>query len=506
MKLRVLVMAPIAGLVGYAGLAQDAAQPRPPARITIAGAPPVTPPPEAFFTRFNQGDREVARQFYKKHLDVKGLSVASAAVVDDVALQRTWDIVTHMLAGRPDILQVMSQNGTRLIIIGKDQVYTDMPEYRNHPNPTYQNERVRGTGGLGVTSFGEENLLNLAIDRYDDESIGVHEFLHTIDAALRRIDPTWSDRLRQAYQNAINQGLWRYAYAAGNQGEYWGEIAQSYFDSNRVNNWNHNHIGTREQLKAYDPVGYELAHSTFKLTPANDWRYKPLRTQPSVMSPPANFKIDPYYTKFTWAREFTVVGSNNVSDAALLKANDTIRKMFAYRHDILKAMIADGVKLVVLGRNETLNDLSESRDNALARKLLVVTEQSVLAPSGPSEQIALFATAAYRVTGLRPVDPNFDRQQKQQYELRVQRMDERFDQKLQKALDAARPKNLWGGLSDKGQYWARGVQAYFDAGAAPATTREQLKAYDPDLSALVEETMAYTDHQDWRFKHYAGAR
>ena len=32
-------------------------------------------------------------------------------------------------------------------------------------------------------------------------------------------------------------------------------------------------------------------------------------------------------------------------DEALLKANDTIRKMFAYRHDILKALIADGVKL-----------------------------------------------------------------------------------------------------------------------------------------------------------------
>jgi hypothetical protein len=436
---------------------------------------------------------------------VKGLSVAAAGVVDDVALQRTWDIVTHMLAGRPDILQVMAENRTRLIIIGKDQVYTDMPEYRNHPNPAYQNERVRGTGGLGVTSFGEENLLNLAIDRYDDESIGVHEFLHTIDAALRRLDPAWSDRLRQTYQNAINKGLWRYAYAAGNQAEYWGEIAQSYFDSNRVNNWNHNHIGTREHLKAYDPVGYELVHTTFKLTPENDWRYKPLRTQPSVMPPPAKFKIDPYYTKFTWAREFTVVGSNRVSDAALLKANDTIRKMFAYRHDILKAMIADGVKLVVLGRNETLNDLPESRDNALARKLLVLTEQSVLAPSGPSEQIALFASAAYRVTALRPVDPTFDQQQKQQYELRVQRMDVRFDQKLQKAVDAARAKNLWGGLSEA-QYWARGVQAYFDAGAAPAATREQLKAYDAELSALVEETMAYTDHQDWRFKHYAEAR
>src|SRR5262245_60389555 len=107
--------------------------------------PAVTVPPEAFFERFKETDRAAARKFYKKHIDLKGLSIAAAAEVADEALQRTHFIVTRMLAGRPDILQTMVKHGTRLIIIGKDQVYTDMPEYRNHPNPKYQNERVRGT-------------------------------------------------------------------------------------------------------------------------------------------------------------------------------------------------------------------------------------------------------------------------------------------------------------------------------------------------------------------------
>ncbi len=57
-----------------------------------------------------------------------------------------------------------------------------------------------------------------------------------------------------------------------------------------------------------------------------------------------------------------MLGSKQVSDEALLKANDTIRKMFAYRHDILKAMIADGARLVVLGRKEKLSDLPEFKD------------------------------------------------------------------------------------------------------------------------------------------------
>src|SRR5262249_51066153 len=190
-------------------------------------APKVTAPPAAFFERFRDGDRKAARAFYKKHVDCKGLSIAASADVADEALLRTHEIVTRMLAGRADVLDAMRKRGTRLVIIGKDQVYTDMPEYRNNANPKFMNERVRGTGGLGVTSFGEENLLNLPIDRYDDESIAVHEFCHTIDAALRTIDPRWSERLGQTYKQAMSRGLWKDAYASTNSAEYWAEICQS---------------------------------------------------------------------------------------------------------------------------------------------------------------------------------------------------------------------------------------------------------------------------------------
>src|SRR5262245_18239705 len=89
---------------------------------SLQGLPPVTAPPESFFARVREADREAARKFYKKHIDVKGMPVVAAAEVADEALHRTYDIVTHMLAGRPDILGTMADFGTRLIIIGKDQV------------------------------------------------------------------------------------------------------------------------------------------------------------------------------------------------------------------------------------------------------------------------------------------------------------------------------------------------------------------------------------------------
>jgi dipeptidyl aminopeptidase/acylaminoacyl peptidase len=507
----------------------------PAAAATEAKVPPVTVPPEAFFAKFADRDRDAARRFYKKHLDVKGVSVAAAAEGADEALQRTYVLVTRMLAGRPDILKVMARHGTRLIIIGKDQVYTDMPEYRNSVNATYLNERVRGTGGLGVTSFGEENLLNLPLDRYDDESIAVHEFCHTIDAALRKIDPRWRQRLGETYRQAMKEGLWKNTYAATNQAEYWAELCQSYFDCNRVNNWNHGPIGTREQLKQYDSRGYELVRDIFQLTPETDWRYRPLRRQPSVMAPPARFKIHPYYTKFTYAREFPVLGSEHVSDEALLRANDTIRKMFAYRHDILKVMITDGARLVVLGRKEKLSDLPEFKgarkkagfdevrylDYAADRKLMVVPEENLLGlPGDPlagrGMVISVFARGLHRVCALRPVIADFDRRRdRQQYELRVKRLDIEFDRKLRKAHEAARDKGLWKGTPagrDPVEYWVAGVEAYFDSAGdsvapsladRPITTREALKAYDQALYELVDETMAYRERVDWRYRRPA---
>lgn len=559
------------GLIWFLGSGPDAlpaATPRPPWEPPPAHvpAPPVTPPPESFFQMISnrlvrmseaRGNRsgsnptnpavsthpvhweqelKLYRQFYRKYLDIHGLPVVAHADVADLALQRTYEIVTRMLAGRPDILRAMVTNQMYLIIIGKNQLYTDMPEYRDHPDPAFINERVRGTGG-NPTSFGEENLLSLPMDRYDDESIAVHEFAHTIDATLRRIDPTWTERLQAAYRNARGKGLWRLTYAETNPAEYWAELVQSYFDCNRVNNWNHGPIGTREQLRLHDPLGYELVRSTFNLAPDQDWRYSWLQPLPTVSQPPRTLAfgpVDPWYTKFTWAREFPVLG-RQARDEALLHANHTIRRMFAYRHDILKALIADGVRLVILGPQEKITDLPEFRSLPASQrpdpglrhwlyrpefKLLVAAEEHLLgdlSPPGsdPGQVIALMADALYRVAGTRPVIPDF--RGTQQYELRVRRLDENFDRTVSKLYQQALAADKWRGspaAADKFAYWTAGVLAYFDAATpaqapldhpAPIRTREILRSYDPDLYRLVHETMAFEGREDWRFEPWRAA-
>src|SRR5262249_15270260 len=150
----------------------------------------------------------------------------------------------------------------------------------------------------------------------------------------------------------------------------------------------------------------------------------------------------------------------------LLRVNDTIRKMFAYRHDILKALITDGARLVVLGRKEKLSDLPEFKDAkdqadvevrflhyTKRLKLLVVPEENVLGLpgepfAGRCMVIHAFARALHQVAGLRPVDPDFDRRRgKQQYELRVRRLDVTFDRGLHKLHESALKKDLWKGTA-----------------------------------------------------------
>ena len=81
---------------------------------------------------------------------------------------------------------------------------------------------------------------------------------------------------------------------------------------------------------------------------------------------------------------------------------------------------------------------------------------------------------------------------------------------VKESYKSAMDKGLWKGtaaIHDRIEYWTEGVLAYFDATGAgvppndadhPVNTREALQRYDPQLFALVQETMAYRGKVDWR--------
>jgi hypothetical protein len=213
--------------------------------------------------------------FYAKCVMVGDFPVVSSDKVSDAALSEAAVLVKAMLAGREDILKAMADNKVRLSVMATTERTTNLPEHADLTPAEYWNRRARGLGASHqrpAVSCGEENVLCLPGDPYSTESIMVHEFAHAIhEMGLKTIDPTFDVRLKAAYEAALKAGKWKNCYAAENHHEYWAEAVQSWFHTNRENDAIHNHVNTRDELKAYDPALAALCKEVFG---DNPWTYR----------------------------------------------------------------------------------------------------------------------------------------------------------------------------------------------------------------------------------------
>ena len=213
--------------------------------------------------------------FYQKYIETEGLYVTSSGKVSDEALLKACDIISLMLAKRPDVKAHMVKKGCHVMIIGKDEETCDLPEFAHICNCEdsikYWNWRARGFGGAPEDEFssscGEENLLALPQDKYIGENILIHEFAHLIHTVgIVGVEPDFNERLEALRQNAIRKGLWEKTYAVSNKEEYFAECVQSFFNCNRYAepaNGVHNWVNRRTKLKTYDPDMYRLLQEYF---------------------------------------------------------------------------------------------------------------------------------------------------------------------------------------------------------------------------------------------------
>ena len=205
--------------------------------------------------------------FYEKYVSASGYPIVASGAVDDHALLEAAYLVDLMLARRPDVREAMIESGSRLIVMGYQELTTDIPEYAHFDNPDYWDRRARGLGGSRtdpVCSCAEENVLAYPGDPYSTENILIHEFAHNIHLrGMVRVDETFDTRLKEAFDLAKAQGLWRNKYASTNKNEYFAEGVQSWFDDNREPDHDHNHVNTRAELIDYDPRLAALCEEVF---------------------------------------------------------------------------------------------------------------------------------------------------------------------------------------------------------------------------------------------------
>lgn len=210
--------------------------------------------------------------FYQEYINDDGMPILASQKVSPYALLEAKYLVDHMLAHRPSIRGALLEHQVRLVVMATTEMTTDVPEQREMQPKSYWDHRARGLGGA-LVSCGEENLLCCPGDPYWAENILIHEFSHAIqDLAMDQLDPTFHDRVNEAYEAAVKSGTWDHSYAATNVHEYFAEGAQAWFNAGRpapdldANNG----IATREELKRADP---KLAALLSEVFGDDSWRY-----------------------------------------------------------------------------------------------------------------------------------------------------------------------------------------------------------------------------------------
>jgi hypothetical protein len=188
----------------------------------------------------------------------------------------------------------LAATGACLHIIGRDQVTTDLPEWRHDkgkPLEEYKgltrDQRTRGMGGL-LTSCGEENLLRLEKDKYRGRDICVHEFAHNIrSVGLPRVVV---QRFNKQYEQSLAKGLWKGSYGGSNPDEFFAELSMWYFGTHGdLNMTGPKPANGPEGLKAYDPEAYALFDDFYRgLIPVGkvEKRGRPKAETPEVRSTP----------------------------------------------------------------------------------------------------------------------------------------------------------------------------------------------------------------------------
>ncbi|CAN5902604.1 hypothetical protein BH11VER1_BH11VER1_12070 [soil metagenome] len=216
--------------------------------------------------------------FYTQQASADGFPVVASAKVNAYALKEAVYIIDMMLARRPDVREAMIKSGARLSILAYDEYTTDQPEwawlaakpeagFEGISARDYRDARARGMGGSATDPYcscAEENLLAYDGDPYSTENILIHEFAHNIHLrGMNNVDPSFDKRVKAAYAAAMKAGLWAGKYASVNHYEYFAEGVQSWFDNNRENDHDHNHVNTRVELIEYDSGLAALCREVF---------------------------------------------------------------------------------------------------------------------------------------------------------------------------------------------------------------------------------------------------
>jgi hypothetical protein len=243
-------------------------------------------------------------------------------------------------------------------------------------------------------------------------------------------------------------------------------------------------------------------------------------TQPPSFTPPCAVEplapsagLDPFYTKVCWAEGIPVVSSGEVADLALQAAGDILVHMLRPRPDLKAALIARKLRVGIIGTHQRAVDLPEYRDLPTsypstdwdaARAYGATPRRPLLA--APEENLICSAADSYPGQSVLTHEVGHT-----VLDMAVAPADKTMKPRVEAAYRQALANPVYAhtyAMTNADEYWAEGVQDYFNASRAaygaggggdgydgPIASRATLRQDDPVLAQLIGEVFG---ENGWR--------
>ena len=225
---------------------------------------------------------------------------------------------------------------------------------------------------------------------------------------------------------------------------------------------------------------------------------------PAVTAPPKELGLDPFYAKYLSATACPSSAHRRSRTSLCVRRPTWPTSMLDHRPEVRDAMIRNKVRLAVMAYSERTTDIPEHRD--LQPKPYWNIRAGVWEPAASGRPSVARGEPA-QLSGRPVLDGEHPDPRIRPRDPPDGPADGRPDvpPRLRKVYEDAKAKGLWKGtyaISNISEYWAEGVQSWFDTNRQNDSshnhvdTRDELKSYDPALAKLVEEVFG---DGPWRY-------
>ncbi|WP_372647714.1 hypothetical protein [Draconibacterium sp.] len=228
-----------------------------------------------------------------------------------------------------------------------------------------------------------------------------------------------------------------------------------------------------------------------------------------IVKPPKALNLDPFYKKYVNVNGIHVMSSHRVPDSAFIKACEIIDFMTdGLPEEVLNQMVKLNTRVGIMARYEGTTDIPEHAH--LANDTTLNWDVRARGLGGtmhdPLTTCAEENLLCYQIDKYHAEDILIHEFAHTIHGVGIMPLDDKFNDLLQEKLDAAMATgkyentyaatNIW-------EYWAEGVQNWFNVNAEVETTdgkhnwvntRSDMKKYDPDLYEIVGRYFPKFEH------------